>query len=74
MQHIEKSKVRRGEYVGYAGGAVWHIRRTNSSYGNWWAFPFTGANADKLRNTLMCAHTLRALDGKLAALNPFTGE
>ena len=74
MQHIEKSVFRRGEYVGYGGGAVWHVRRTNSSYGNWWAYPHTGANAETLRNTPMVAHTLRALDAKLAALNPFTGQ
>ena len=35
--NIEKSAFRKGEYVGYACG-VWHIKRTNSSYGNWIAY------------------------------------
>tara|TARA_R110000868_G_scaffold379713_1_gene645645 strand:+ start:627 stop:809 length:183 start_codon:yes stop_codon:yes gene_type:complete len=27
MTNIEKSAFRRGEYVGYAAGLVWHIRK-----------------------------------------------
>jgi hypothetical protein len=27
LTNIEKSAFRRGEYVGYAAGLVWHIRR-----------------------------------------------
>lgn len=34
MHNIEKSAFKKGEYIGYANG-VWHIKRTNSSYGNW---------------------------------------
>lgn len=39
LPNIEKSGFHRGEYVGYAAGIVWRIRKTNSSYGNWIARP-----------------------------------
>lgn len=43
MPHnIEKSAFRRGEYVGYGQGTVWHIRKSNSSYGRWVAFDRDG--------------------------------
>jgi hypothetical protein len=29
-------------YVGYAGGRIYHIHKTNSSYGNWIAWPVDG--------------------------------
>ena len=35
LHNIEKSTFHRGQYVGYAIGRVWHIRKTNSTYGNW---------------------------------------
>tara|TARA_R110000822_G_scaffold4301_2_gene18435 strand:- start:1567 stop:1773 length:207 start_codon:yes stop_codon:yes gene_type:complete len=35
--NIEKSAFRKGEYVGYCEGKVYHIRKTNSSFGNWFA-------------------------------------
>jgi len=35
LHNIEKSAFRKGEYVGYGGGKVWHIRKSNSSFGNW---------------------------------------
>jgi hypothetical protein len=37
MHNIEKSVFRKGEYVGYGGGKVWHIRKSDSSFGNWFA-------------------------------------
>jgi len=36
--NIEKSAFHHGEYVGYAGGKVYTIRKSNSSYGNWFAY------------------------------------
>lgn len=39
LYNIEKSAFRRGEYVGYAQNLVWHIKKSNSSYGTWEAFP-----------------------------------
>lgn len=35
--NIEKSAFRKGEYVGYSGGKVYHISKSNSSFGNWFA-------------------------------------
>ena len=35
FHNIEKSAFNRGEYVGYAAGSVWRIKKTNSTYGNW---------------------------------------
>ncbi len=36
LHNIEKSAFRKGEYVGYANG-VWHISKSNSSSGTWFA-------------------------------------
>jgi hypothetical protein len=35
--NIEKSAFRKGEYVGYCEGRIYHIRKTNSSFGTWFA-------------------------------------
>jgi len=35
FDNIEKSGFHHGEYVGYAAGSVWRIKKTNSTYGNW---------------------------------------
>ena len=35
--NIEKSAFHKGEYVGYCESKVYHIRKTNSSFGNWFA-------------------------------------
>ena len=35
--NIEKSAFRKGEYVGYSEGKVYHISKTNSSFGTWFA-------------------------------------
>ena len=37
MHNIEKSAFRQGQYVGYGGGKVWRISKSNSSFGNWFA-------------------------------------
>jgi hypothetical protein len=36
--NIEKSAFRLGEYIGYSNGKVYHVRKSNSSYGNWFAY------------------------------------
>jgi hypothetical protein len=61
MLNIEKSKFRRGEYVGYAGG-LWFIRKTNSSYGNWIA-----RHRDNTRLSPIYAATLEDMSRKLEA-------
>lgn len=35
--NIEKSAFRKGEYVGYSGGKVYRISKSNSSFGSWFA-------------------------------------
>lgn len=35
--NIEKSAFRKGEYVGYSQGKVFHISKSNSSFGTWFA-------------------------------------
>jgi hypothetical protein len=35
--NIEKSAFRKGEYVGYSNGKVFKIKKSNSTYGNWFA-------------------------------------
>ena len=62
MQNIEKSAFRKGEYVGYGGGKVWHIRKSNSSYGNWFAY-----NRDK-HNEQIYAMRLADLQNQLQVL------
>jgi len=36
--NIERSAFRKGEYVGYCEGKVYRIRKTNSSFGTWFAY------------------------------------
>lgn len=38
FHNIEKSAFRKGEYVGYAGGLIYQVRKSNSSFGNWVAW------------------------------------
>ena len=38
LHNIEKSAFHKGEYVGYSGGYIFRIHKTNSSYGNWFAY------------------------------------
>lgn len=68
MHNIEKSAFRKGEYVGYADGCVFHITRTNSTYGNWCACVSHGDNADKYSNRHIFAFRLADLSAKLSAL------
>ena len=66
--NIEKSAFRRGEYVGYGGRTVWHIRRSNSSSGNWCAFEDPARSDKKFPNVNLYGFTLKGLSEKLAAL------
>jgi len=61
MHNVEKSAFRKGEYVGYGAGAVWHIRRVGA--GLWRAHPVESA-----LNTIT-ATTLRGVSGKLHLLD-----
>lgn len=47
LHNIEKSAFRKGEYVGYGGGKVWRIKKTNNSNANWFAH-----NRDKYNEQL----------------------
>jgi hypothetical protein len=69
MHNIEKSKFRKGEYVGYADRCVFRIARTNSSFGNWCATVTHGDNYTRHCNRLIFAHRLLELSRKLEALN-----
>ena len=61
--NIEKSAFRRGEYVGYGGGFVWHISKSNSSFGNWYAH-----ERDNVSRKIY-AFGLQSMSDKLAALS-----
>ena len=63
LLNIEKSAFRPGQYVGYGGGHVWRIRRSNSSYGNWWA------QSQSDPNRQLRAWRLEELSAELSALN-----
>lgn len=58
--NIEKSVFKKGEYIGYAQGKIFHIRKSTSSYGNWWAF-----NRDNYNEQLF-AFGLDSLSEKLS--------
>ena len=58
--NIERSAFRKGEYVGYSNGRVYHIRKSNSSYGTWHA-----RNRDDANDQIF-AFGLQALSDKLA--------
>ena len=58
--NIDKSAFRKGEYVGYSNGKVFHIRKSNSSFGNWHA-----ANRDNWNEQLF-AFGLASMSDKLA--------
>lgn len=72
MHNVEKSKFQKGMYVGYGGGAVWHIR--NYGKGNWKATP----QGNNKHQVFSCA-TLRDVSTQLETLNalktdPQTGK
>lgn len=63
MHNIEKSSFRRGAYVGYGGGAVWHITRNGRQ---WRAAPINWIRETTLAPFSM--RTLRDISAELAAL------
>lgn len=63
MHNIEKSAFRHGQYVGYGGGKVWRISKSNSSFGNWFAH-----NQDDF-NEKLYAMRLKEMSEKLAELS-----
>ena len=64
--NIEKSGFHRGEYVGYGGGKVWRITKSNSSFGTWFA-----RNQDNA-NDYFFAFGLDSVSKQLHALNMFS--
>lgn len=66
-RHIEKCRFGSGQYIGYAGGRVYRIKRTNSSAGKWWAWRENQVPGDAA-NISIYAWRLRDMDAKLAAL------
>ncbi len=61
--NIEKSAFKHGEYVGYANGKVFRIRKSNSSYGTWFAF-----NRDNYNEQLF-AFGLASMSEKLSKVH-----
>ncbi len=59
--NIDKSAFRKGEYVGYSAGKIYRIRRSNSSFGSWFAF-----NRDDFNDQIF-AFGLAAMSKKLEA-------
>ena len=63
LHNIEKSAIRRFEYVGYGGGAVFRIRKNGC--GNWEAIPRVWPEG---LNAFLVAGTLAKISAKLEAL------
>lgn len=63
LHNIEKSAFRAGEYVGYAAGAMWRIRRCAPNKGLWIA------TAYDTKSSSICRFTLRAISIELERLN-----
>ena len=61
--NLEKSGFCKGEYIGYGGGKVWRIAKSNSSYGNWCA------HAQNEPNNYFFAWRLVDMSAKLTALD-----
>jgi hypothetical protein len=57
--NIDKSAFRKGEYIGYCEGKIYHISKTNSSYGSWFAY-----NRDNYNDQIF-AYGLAAMSEKL---------
>ena len=59
--NIDKSAFRKGEYVGYCEGRIYHISKSNSSFGTWFAY-----NRDNYNDQIF-AFGLAAMSEKLEA-------
>lgn len=72
LHNIEKSGFHHGQYVGYSGGRVFRITRTNSSFGNWAAHQQNDVPGyPAQRQATLFAFTLSAMSAQLEALpNP----
>ena len=66
--NIEKSGFHKGQYVGYAAGMVWRIKKTNSSYGAWCARPNELNHPEGYKVASVYAFRLSDMSDKLAAL------
>jgi len=64
--NIEKSAFRKGEYIGYCEGRIYHISKSNSSYGTWFAY-----NRDNYNDQIF-AFGLAAMSEKLEAKQEVT--
>lgn len=60
--NIEKSGFRKGEYVGYANGDLFFIRKSTSSFGNW------QAQSRENPSHYIYAFTLEKMSEKLSAI------
>jgi hypothetical protein len=59
--NIDKSAFRKGEYIGYCEGKIYHISKSNSSYGTWFAY-----NRDDYNDQIF-AFGLASMSEKLAS-------
>jgi hypothetical protein len=64
--NIEKSAFRKGEYIGYCQGKIYHISKSNSSYGTWFAY-----NSDDYNDQIF-AFGLASMSEKLASKQEVT--
>lgn len=69
LHNIEKSGFHHGQYVGYSGGRVFRITRSNSSFGNWAARQQNDVPGyPAQRQPMLYAFTLEALSLQLDGL------
>jgi hypothetical protein len=64
--NIDKSAFRKGEYIGYCEGRIFHISKSNSSFGTWFAY-----NRDDYNDQIF-AFGLAAMSEKLEAKQEVT--
>jgi len=64
--NIEKSAFRKGEYIGYCEGRIYHISKSNSSFGTWFAY-----NRDNYNDQIF-AFGLASMSEKLTAKQEVT--
>ena len=64
--NIEKSAFRKGEYIGYCEGRIYHISKSNSSFGTWFAY-----NRDNYNDQIF-AFGLASMSEKLEAKQEVT--
>lgn len=65
LPNIEKSGFCKGEYVGYGSGLVWEIKKANTSYGNWVAYPCSKAMVNAYYPIRQYGHTLADVSVKI---------